>query len=375
MIEYCKKCILPNTRPNLKILDNGICNACHSHELKKDVDWAFRQKMWLDLIKKIKSKNRSWDCIIPVSGGKDSTWQVITCLEYGLKPLCVTWKTPHRSKLGQQNLDNLISLGVDHFDVSINPEIEKIFTLKAFKEKGSTAIPMHMALFSIPLNLAVKFDVPLILWGENSAVEYGGGTPDQISKMNRNWLMNYGVTNNTLVKDWVDNELTTKDLSIYTWPSDLELEDKNIEVDFLGNYFEWDPVKTFEISKKFGFKELDKPLVGYYNFADIDDAFLITLHHWMKWYKFGFTRLWDNLSLEIRKQRLTRELALDIIKSQTCLTPIKEIKNFSHWVGITSKDFFKIAENFRNNEIWEQVDNIWQIKNFIIHNWNWKNEP
>ena len=122
-IKYCKNCILPNTRPNLFINLDGVCNACLSHTKKNKIDWKNRRKNFLKIIKKIKSKNSKYDCLIPVSGGKDSTWQVITALKYKLKPLCVTWKTPARNITGKQNLDNLINLGVDHIDFTINPKI------------------------------------------------------------------------------------------------------------------------------------------------------------------------------------------------------------------------------------------------------------
>ena len=127
MTQYCAKCVLPDTRPNLEIMEDGVCNACHSWSDKASgvIDWSARHKDWLDLVEYVKDKATTWDCVIPVSGGKDSTWQVIKALEYGLKPLCVTWRTPARNALGQRNLDNLISLGVDHIDFTINPDVEK----------------------------------------------------------------------------------------------------------------------------------------------------------------------------------------------------------------------------------------------------------
>src|SRR3990167_6123446 len=126
-MRYCNACVLPDTRPGLVILPDGRCNACHSWQEKKlTVDWHARKKALLQLVESVKQKSQTWDCIIPVSGGKDSTWQVIQALELGLRPLCVTWKTPARNSLGQRNLENLIKLGVDYVDFSINPKIEKI---------------------------------------------------------------------------------------------------------------------------------------------------------------------------------------------------------------------------------------------------------
>ena len=120
---WCKKCLLPNSRHNLIIEKNGNCFACNN--FTKKTNWKSRKQEFIKLVKKIKHKKLRYDCVIPVSGGKDSTWQTIKCLEYGLNPLAVTWKAPQRTKVGQDNLENLISLGVDHIDWTINPKIEK----------------------------------------------------------------------------------------------------------------------------------------------------------------------------------------------------------------------------------------------------------
>ena len=154
--------------------------------------------------------------MIPVSGGKDSTWQTAKCLEMGLKPLAITWKPPGRTNIGQRNLENLIRLGVDHIDYSIDPKVEAKFMLKAFTKFGSTAIPMHMALFNLPLSISTKFRIPLIIWGENSAFEYGNSKKDDIGfTLDSNWVKTYGVTQGTTAKDWIGIDLTKKELTPY----------------------------------------------------------------------------------------------------------------------------------------------------------------
>lgn len=371
MLQYCKTCVLPDSRPNLKFDKDGLCN-CATKAQKMAIDWKQREQYFAELVKEVKSKNAVYDCIIPVSGGKDSTWQVIKALEYGLRPLCVTWKTPARNALGEANLQNLISLGVNHIDFSINPKVEKRFTLKAFKKLGSPVIPMHMALHAIPLQLAVGYKIPLILWGENSAFEYGGS--DEALKgfsLTHAWLKKYGVTNGTTAEDWIDDELSAADLQPYRWPSDEEQNASGVKAVFLGQYLPWDPLDTFRVAKEHGFKEDDKPKTGLYKFADIDDAFLITIHHWMKWYKFGFTRLWDNLSLEIRNGRLTREEAIQIIRERGNEEPKEEIQKFCDYLGISQQTYYEIAESFRNHEIWTFENGHWKIKDFLLDNWNW----
>lgn len=374
MTKYCSNCILPDTRPNLEIMEDGVCNACHSWSDKKnEIDWAARHDDLLKLIEETKKCAASWDCIIPVSGGKDSTWQVIKALEYGLKPLCVTWRTPARNALGQKNLDNLVSLGVDHIDFTINPDVERRLTVETFKRAGSLAIPMHMALFAIPLQMAMKFNIPLVLWGENSAMEYGGKDENVLGfKMTRAWLEKYGVTQGTTAQDWVSDNLSMKDLSSYVWPTDQEMEAAGVTAAFLGWYLPWDPQETFKVSQAHGFEALPESQAaktGYYKFADVDDEFIITLHHWVKWYKFGFTRLWDNLSLEIRSGRLSREQAIEIVKETGDEYPKEAIDKFCAWADISESEFLSMAEKFRNPDIWEKQRDKWVLKDFLIEGW------
>ncbi len=372
MIQYCKNCILPNTRPNITLDSNGYCNAS-TIESKTQIDWEERKLEFQKLVRSVKLEKKNYDCVIPVSGGKDSTWQVIKALEYDLKPLCVTWKSPGRNNLGQNNLDNLIRLGVDHIDFTVNPNVEKVFILKAFKKFGNPLIPMHMALHAIPLQIACNYKIPLILWGENSAYEYGGDEHLMGMQLNHEWLKKYGVTNGTTSEDWVDEDLSASNLEVYHWPTDEDQKISNVKAVFLGYYFKWDPIKTYEIAARNGFKSNDVPKTGYYSFADIDDSFLITIHHWMKWYKFGFTRLWDNLSLEIRNKRISRPEAIEIISKIGPEVPTKEINSFIKFLEISKIDFENIVSNFRNTNIWKKNENNnWYIKNFLIKNWNWE---
>lgn len=375
-MRYCQHCILPNTRPHLDILDDGICIACHNSFIKaQQIDWIHRQNEFIKLVENVKKKKSPWDCVIPVSGGKDSTWQVVKALEYNLKPLCITWRTPARTKIGQVNLENLINLGVDHIDFTINPVTEKKFTKLSLEKMGSVAIPMHMALFAIPLQMATKYKIPLVIWGENSAIEYGGSNKDLLGhQMTSEWLLSYGVTQGTTAKDWICPELTLSEMQSYIWPSDEELSAAGTSALFLGWYFKWDPTETYKVSKQYGFKESEAPpQTGYYNFADIDDNFIIPVHHWLKWYKFGFTRLWDNLSLEIRNKRITREEAISIIRDVGEEYPENAINKLCSWMDISQEQFQQIIEKFRNKNIWKYGAGHWYIPEFLIDEWQWDN--
>jgi N-acetyl sugar amidotransferase len=372
-MKYCKRCILPDTRPNLRLDAEGVCNACRSHAARPKVDWQSRQADFVRLVSHACKKSSGYDCVIPVSGGKDSTWQVVTCLEAGLKPLAVTWRPPGRTAIGQANLENLVRIGVDHIDYSIDPKVEARFMLKAFERFGSTAIPMHLALFNIPLAIAVRFRIPLVVWGENSAVEYGSAsTAHEGHRLNAEWLATYGVTHGTTAKDWVGDGLTEKDLAAYFGPNPDELESRGVHAVFLGHYFPWDPATTYAVAKQHGFRENPGGArTGLYDYADIDDDF-ISLHHWMKWFKFGFTRLFDNLSLEIRNERMTRAKAVDTVAAAGDQTPSSDIDRFCAFAGIARQRFFDIAERFRNPKVWEKRGGKWTIPGFLVADWRWQ---
>lgn len=369
-MKYCRTCITPYNRPNICFDESGKCNCAVAAD-KNAIDWAARARDFAEVVAHAKSRAAGYDCVIPVSGGKDSTWQVVTCLAHGLKPLAVTWRPPGRTAIGQKNLDNLISLGVDHIDYSIDPRVEKKFTLLALERYGTTALPMHMAIFGIPLTIATRFGIPLVVWGENSAFEYGGADEARRGfRLDRNWLAKHGVTHGTTAADWV-GALTEKELTPYFGPSEAELESKGVLAIFLGYYFRWDPQMTTAVAEQHGFQRGSNARTGIWDYADIDDDF-ISIHHWLKWYKFGFTRSFDNLSVDIRNGRLSRDEAIEMLRQRGDETPHADIEKFCAWAGITTARFFEIAEKFRNRDVWVQRDGRWMIDDFLISDWRWK---
>ncbi len=372
-MRYCRLCVLPDSRPNLVLDADGVCNACRSHGARPGIDWSRRAEDFARLVEGARSRASGYDCLIPVSGGKDSTWQVVTCLEHGLRPLCVTWRTPGRTDVGRRNLDNLIGLGVDHIDYSVSPEVERRFMLAALRRLGDPAVPMHMALFAIPLMLAVRLRIPVVVWGENSAVEYGSadGTGHG-HRMDAAWLRRFGVTHGTTWRDWVGAEgLTERDLVAHRGPDPEDLAAAGVEAVFLGHYFPWDPERVVEVARAHGFRSSTSGArTGYYDYADIDDDF-ISVHHWLKWHKFGFTRTYDNLSLEIRNGRLTREEAIGIIRARGFEEPTEDIARFCAFTGLGRDGFDAVADGFRDPRVWTRRDGRWTVEGFLIPDWEW----
>lgn len=376
MPHYCRSCILPETRPGVKLDSDGVCQGCRNARQKRAIDWASRAAAFEQVVAHAKSRSRRYDCVIPVSGGKDSYWQVTTALEYGLHPLCVTYVVPGRNSLGEQNLRRLVRLGVDHIDFRPNPDVERAFIEKAFRTRGISGLVTHMAIFSVPIQIALAYDIPLVIYGENSAFEYG--TEDQSlvgARLTRRWLESFGVTDGTAAEDWIDEQLSREALAPYAHPSEARLAKQAINVVFLGYYFPWDPQNSLRIALQHGFQARPEgPLVGHYDYANIDDD-LLGIHQHAKWYKFGITRTWDTLSMEIRSGRMSRDQAIDVLRERADETPWRDIELFCDYLGLSQREYFMILERFRNPSIWTRHDDRWVIEGFLLPDFNWPRDP
>lgn len=371
-MKYCSKCVLPDSRPGIFIDESTICSGCKNNIfIPKKIDWEERKLLFKNFIYKlVNSKTTSEGnlSVVPVSGGKDSTIQVVRALEFGLKPIAVTWKSPGRTDHGQLNLDNISDLGVDHIDFKINPQVEKQFTYKCFQKLGNPSIPMHLAIHSIPLFVAKMLNIPLILWAENPAFTIGTDQSNLDGPLKtKEWFTYFGGTMNTVSSDWIDKNLTKDDLYIYSMAGKSLSDIKEI---FLGYYFPWNPHEIAKSAEKYGKKLLKQSIVGIHDFSEDDDSFLMPVTEWLKWHKFGITRTWDNLSIDIRLGKITRDDAISKILKLGYERPNKAIQEFCKYLNITESKFDLICDSFRSG-IWSKQNGKWTINNFLIENWKW----
>ncbi len=372
-MRYCTHCILPDTRPGITLNGKGVCSACVGGEEKNQrIDWSKRSQKLEQIVAEAKDRSNGYDCIVPVSGGKDSWCQVLKCQELGLKVLGITWRTPARTTIGQQNLDNMIQrLGIDHIDYTINPDAERRFMKAAFERRGAVGLAMHMALFSIPIRLATQLHIPLIVWGENPQLEYGGEEEERLSTvLDATWLSKHGCLQSTTADDWVGVDgLTKGDLAPYQLPeASGSFAPMSI---FLGAFMKWDSFENARIATEHGFRSNSADQkTGVWSFADIDCDF-ISLHHFLKWYKFGFTRAFDNLSVQIRCDRISRNDAIAILKDVGIQTPHEDISRFSDFCNEPESWFWGVSETFRDHEIWKRRGPTWIIEDFLIPDWAW----
>jgi N-acetyl sugar amidotransferase len=361
MLTYCKHCVMPDTKPDLNLDDEGVCNACRSYEKRKDVDWDARHKELLQVLEKYRSRDGSnWDCIVPVSGGKDSTYQVVRMLQLGLNPLCVTSSTCDLSVLGRQNITNLKHLGVDYVEMSPNPLIRAKLNRIGLTQVGDISWPEHVGIFTIPVRAAVQFNVPLIVWGENSQNEYGGPAAAAGNNvLNRRWLEEFGGLLGMRVSDMIGMEgIEAKHLICYTYPSDEDLSRVGVTGLFLGHYLPWDGLSNTLIAQANGFITYDKVVEGsMVNYENLDN-YQTGIHDYFKFLKFGFGRATDLACLHIRRNRLTRQDGLDAVKRLDGRFPSeylgKSLDDILRPLDTTVDEFIRLCDKYTNKKIFKR---------------------
>ena len=359
MLKYCIRCVMPHTKPDLHIDSEGVCNACRSMEKRNEVDWDLRKKELINLLAKYKKDGSNWDCIVPVSGGKDSTYQVIRMLQLGLNPLCVTSTTCDLSDIGRKNIENLKHLGVDHVEFSPNPLIRAKLNRIGLTEVGDISWPEHVGIFTIPVRAAVQYNVPLIIWGENSQNEYGGpAAASENSTLTRRWLEEFGGMLGMRVSDLPDSYgIEARNLIAYQYPSEEELQRVGVTGLFLGHYLPWDGLSNALIAQANGFMSFNRPVEGsMVNYENLDN-YQTGIHDYFKFLKFGFSRATDIACLHVRRNRITRQDALEIVKSRDGKFPWtyldKPLEEILAPMGMSVDEFVKVCDRFTNKKIFK----------------------
>ncbi|MFZ2301365.1 MAG: N-acetyl sugar amidotransferase [Gallionella sp.] len=360
MLKYCVRCVMPHTKPDLYIDEEGVCSACRSIEKRVEIDWAQRKTELLKLLDKYRRSGVHWDCIVPVSGGKDSTYQVIRMLQMGLNPLCVTSTTCDLADIGRKNIENLKRLGVDHFEFSPNPIIRAKLNRIGLTEVGDISWPEHVGIFTIPVRAAVQFNVPLIIWGENSQNEYGGpAAASENNVLTRQWLEEFGGLLGMRVSDLTETYgIERRHLLPYQYPSDEELQRVGVTGLFLGHYLPWDGLSNALIAQANGFVTFDKPVEGsMVNYENLDNH-QTGIHDYFKFLKFGFSRATDIACLHVRRGRITRQDAMEIVRARDGQFPWtylgKPLKDILEPLDMSVDEFIKVCDRFTNKKIFKR---------------------
>ena len=358
MLRYCTRCVMPDSKPDLKLDAEGVCNACRSYENRKAVDWAARHtELQAILARYRRPDGANWDCIVPVSGGKDSTYQVVRMLQLGLNPLCVTATTCDLSAIGRRNIENIKQLGVDYLEFSPNPQVRSKLNRIGLNQVGDISWPEHVGIFTIPVRAAVQFSVPLLVWGENAQNEYGGPAAAADNNiMDRRWLEEFGGLLGLRVTDLIGIEdIAAKDLIPYTYPTDEDLKRVGVTCLFLGHYLPWDGLSNALIAQANGFETLATTVEGsMVNYENLDNH-QTGIHDYFKFLKFGFSRATDIACLHLRRGRISREDAQAIVRRHDGRFPWtylgKPVADILAPIGLSVEQFIRICDRFTNKKI------------------------
>lgn len=350
----CKHCLFPSTKPDLHFDKNGICMACKFTEYHEAIDWGKRKEEFFELVDKLKSKSNSgYDCIIAVSGGKDSTYQVYLITKVaGLKPLLVSFEPSYPTEIGKQNLQNMIdSFGCDLIQLKKSPTYRKLARI-GFDVVGDHEWPNHVGIYCWPMQMSLKLQIPLTFYGETRGL-IGLGRWDTLvdrKEFTRDDVEQYVGMNGYRLTDMmeIDKSIKIKDALPYIYPKKEELDVFQIAAYSLGYFFRWDYKENIEIIKNYGWKTLDTNVEGTFgNLEDLDCGFM-PIHQYFKFIKYGYARATDHACYEIRHGRMTKEQAKELIMEYDWRLPKRYFKEFLNFLNIDEDYFFKVVDRFTN---------------------------
>lgn len=350
-MKYCVKCLQPDTRPGTRFDERGVCPACNYHASLAAVDWDERKKELDEIVAFGRAHNHSgYDCIIGVSGGKDSTRQAIFVKEVlGMNPLLVNLGYPPEqvTQRGVNNVANMIRHGFDCISINPAPQIWRTLMRKGFFEYTNWCRSTELALFSSVPRLAIAYQIPLIWWGENAALQLGDLNVMGKSGSDGNSLRNMNTLAGGDITWLLSDEIKHNQILQYAYPSEKEMADAQLRITFLGYFWkDWSLVDNGNFSALRGLEirnekpwEIGDPL----GITSLDEDW-VSFNQMIKYLKFGFGRVTDYVNEDIRNGRMTREegIALNEKYDGTCSE--KYIESFCRYIGITVREF------------WEQVD-------------------
>ena len=375
-VVFCSKCVMSNQRPRSVVefknssnqksglnidVNSSICDACNYNETKKKIDWKKRESELTELLDKYRKTN-GYDCVVPGSGGKDSAYTAhILKYKYGMNPLTVTWAPHSYTDIGWKNFDNWIKVGgLDNILFTPNGRVHRLLTRLAFKNLLHPFQPFIIGQKIIGPLIALKFDIPLIFYGENQA-EYGNAVEENsnpkmdtkfFSQKNNSEIILGGEKLSSILKNYGFN---LNDFEPYMAPSLDGLNSKKIEQRFLGYYLKWDPQECYYYAtKNTSFRPNTERTEGSYSkYSSIDDK-IDPFHYYLTFIKFGLGRASYDAAQEIRNEKITREEGVNLIKKYDNEFPKKYFKEFLEYIEMNEEDFFSTVDKFRSPHLWRK---------------------
>lgn len=358
----CTNCLNMSTRPRIGFDDQGRCNACVWGERKKTIDWSSRERELHELLAKHKRTDGRFDCIVPVSGGKDGSYVAYNLKhKYGMNPLAVTVTPALALELGNRNLRAFIESGYNHVQISPDHAAMQALNRSGFIEMGFPYYGWLIAIQSAVVRFAVNFGIDLIFYGEDGEVEYGGSTETasrpvyDVDYMRRVYLEGGHDT----VLDRSGLPITA--LNFFKFPTNEELARSRLEIAHWSYFESWDPYRNYLTAKQHcGLQEAEGSNTGTFtNFAQNDQA-LYSLHTYLMYLKFGFGRATQDAGIEIRRGAMTRDQALNLVRVYDNHYPEEFLPLYLEYYGMTQAEFDAVLDRWVNRKLFEKVDGRWQ---------------
>ena len=359
---WCSNCLNNSLRPRITFDKKGWCNACQWMEEKKKVNWEKRSKELLQIVKKFKS-NSIYDCIVPVSGGKDGSYVASQIRDkYGLNPLTVTSRPPLELDVGKKNLTNFLKYNYDHVHITPNYKAMQSLNKLGFIKKGFPYYGWLTSIFSTVLKVAVQHNINLIFYGEDGEVEYGGSTE---SKNKALFDVKYTISKylesgyHQIIKQ---SKLDKKELYWFDFPT-KEIAKRKIGVTHWSYFEPWDSYRNYLVAKsKFNLGEQKQNSAGTFtNFAQNDQS-LYALHSYLMYLKFGFGRATQDAGIEIRRKAMTREQGLNLVKLYDNNFPQEFLEEYLEYFQMSKSEFIKVIDSWANKKLFKKIKGQWMPK-------------
>lgn len=358
---------MPDTRPYMKFDENGVCYPCNVAEKMKQTDWKKRWEELEELADKYRGINGDYyDCINTVSAGKDSYYQTYILKEkLNMNPLLVMVDNCSWSQTGIHNWNNLLTeFGVDAHKLTLNPKVCKNLFRKALEKLGAPTWYWDRSAYAYPLQIAVKLNIPLVIYGEDTNYLYGGRHTDETPSAMKQ------ITNDvSKLVDWdfwLDDKIAMKHMNPAIYPTEKQMKKIKLNSIFLSYYVPWSGYRNMEFARTRGFKTLDDTgewkREGYLEQYDQIDTVGYLTQTWFKFPKFGHQRVTEVGSLFIREGRMTREEVVKKVIEEDWKLDRKILADFLDYIEYKEEDFWKIVDKYANREIVEKRDGAWRLK-------------
>jgi len=383
-MQYCTSCVYPSASASpLTFDEKGVCSGCRVAEQKKTINWEERWKILQGITDEYRTEN-NYDILIPVSGGKDSYYQThVVTKVLGLKPLLVTYHGNNYLPEGEYNLMRMREVfGCDH--IIVRPSVDTLIKMNilGFKLQGDMNWQNHCGIFTVPIQVAVRYKVPLMLWGEHGFMDLGGMySYNDFVEFTAKYRLEHALRG----YDWFDfidegldrlnradlkQGLTAKDLKWAQYPSDEEIDKIGVRGLYLANFTDWDANEHVKLVQElYGWRHSQQPFERTYrNYSNLDDMHENGIHDYLKFIKLGYGRASDHACKDIRSGIMTREDGIEMVRKYDSVKPRKDLDRWLEYVGMTEEEFERICDTFRNPRVWSVEDgkwvkeNIWGVK-------------